>query len=101
LYTIRTAVLADLSMPPKLKDLAKMAGMSETKMKQLFKQVFGDTIYNYYQRARMEEAAFLLRQAGYSVSETGYHLGFANLSHFSRLFENHFGLTPKKYATTG
>jgi AraC-like DNA-binding protein len=101
LYTIRTAILADVSMPPKLKDLAKMSGMSETKMKQLFKQVFGDTIYNYYQKTRMEEAAFLLRQAGYSVSETGYHLGFSNLSHFSRLFEKQFGLTPKKYSTTG
>ena len=90
LYTIRTAVLADLSMPPKLKDLAKMAGMSETKMKQLFKQVFGDTIYNYYQRARMEEAAFLLRQAGYSVSETGYHLGFAKLASYSMYLKSRF-----------
>lgn len=98
LYSIRTAILADVSMPPKLNELARMAGMSETKMKQLFKQTFGDTIYNYYQRERMEEAAFLIRKAGYSVSEAGYHLGFSNLSHFSRLFEKHHGITPKKYS---
>jgi AraC-like DNA-binding protein len=101
LSAIRTAILSDLSEPPKLQALAKMAGMSETKMKQLFKQTFGDTIYNYYQTERMREAGFLLKHAGYSVSETGYHLGFSNLSHFSRLFEKHFGITPKKYASPG
>jgi AraC-like DNA-binding protein len=98
LYSIRSAIIADVSMPPKLNELAKMAGMSETKMKQLFKQTFGDTIYNYYQKERMEEAAFLIKKAGYSVSEAGYHLGFSNLSHFSRLFEKHHGTTPKKYS---
>ncbi|HEY0177254.1 MAG TPA: AraC family transcriptional regulator [Pedobacter sp.] len=101
LYAIRTAIIADISMQPKLNELAKMAGMSETKMKQLFKQIFGDTIYNYYQKERMDEAAFLIKRAGYSVSEAGYHLGFSNLSHFSRLFEKHHGNTPKKYSYTG
>ena len=97
LYRIRTDILADMGQPPHLSDLATKVGMSETKMKQLFKQTFGDTIYNYYQHERMQEAGFLLKHAGYSVSETGYRLGFSNLSHFSRLFEKHFGTTPKKY----
>ena len=101
LYAIRTLMMTDLSLPPRLNDLAKKTGLSETKMKQLFKQVFGDTIYNYYQKVRMEEAAFLLKKAGYSVSETGYQLGFSNLSHFSRLFERHHGLTPKKFTLAG
>lgn len=101
LLVIRTAILADLSVPPSLPELAKMAGFGETKMKDLFKQVFGDTIYNYYQQARMEEAAFLLKHSGLSVSETGYKLGFANLSHFGRLFEKYHGAKPKKYATGG
>lgn len=100
-YAVRTAIIADMSSPSRLNELSKMAGMSETKIKHLFKQVFGDTIYNYYQQVRMEEAAFLLKQAGYSVSEAGYQLGFSNLSHFSRLFEKHHGLTPKKFALAG
>jgi AraC-like DNA-binding protein len=101
LFLIRTAILSDLAVPPSLPELAKMAGFGETKMKDLFKQVFGDTIYNYYQQARMEEAAFLLKHGGLSVSEIGYQLGFTNLSHFGRLFEKYHGVMPKKYAAGG
>jgi AraC-like DNA-binding protein len=99
LFAIQAAILADLGLPPQLQALAKMANMSETKMKLLFKQVFGDTIYNYYQKFRMEEAAFLLKHGGKTVSEVGYQLGFSNLSHFSKLFQKHYGTTPKKYSS--
>ena len=98
---LQKIILEDLSNPPVLAALSKTIGMSETKMKQLFKQTFGETIYNYYQQMRLAEAAFLLKQAGLSVSEVGYQLGFNNLSHFSKLFERQFGLTPKKYASAG
>jgi AraC-like DNA-binding protein len=99
LLHIRNEVLKDLSVPPILHELASIAAMSETKLKQLFKQTFGDTIYNYYQQARMEEAAFLLKQGDRTVAEVGYELGFSNLSHFSRLFEKHYGLNPKRFST--
>lgn len=98
LLLIRNEILSDLSTPPVIAQLATIASMSETKLKQLFKQTFGDTIYNYYQRARMEEAAFLLKQAKHSVSQVGYELGFSNLSHFSRLFKKQYGTTPKKFS---
>jgi len=101
LSIIRKAILSDLSQPPSLPDLAKLGGLSETKMKDLFRQVFGDSIYNYYQTARMEEAAYLLRHKNYSVSEAGYQLGFSNLSHFTRLFERYHQQKPKKYASGG
>ncbi|HEX5555612.1 MAG TPA: AraC family transcriptional regulator [Chitinophagaceae bacterium] len=101
LMMIRNEILNDLSSPPVLNELAKMAAMSETKLNQLFRQTFGDSIFNYFQKARMEEAAFLLKQANRSVSEAGYELGFSNLSHFSRLFKKHYGTTPKKYSVEG
>jgi AraC-like DNA-binding protein len=98
LLYIRNEIISDLSVPPVIRELAQEAAMSETKLKQLFKQTFGTTIYNYYQQARMEEAAFLLKQGKHSVGEVGYELGFSNLSHFSRLFEKHYGLNPKRYS---
>jgi len=88
-------LLADLSLIPHLKNLSREIGISLTKMKYLFRLMFHDSIYNYYQKARMQEAARLL--INNTVSETGYALGFSNLSHFGRLFEKHFQLKPKRF----
>ncbi|MBE9461532.1 helix-turn-helix domain-containing protein [Dyadobacter subterraneus] len=95
IYLAKTLILNDLSVPPELVKLSEDIGMSLTKMKQLFRQVFGDSIYNYYQTARMNEAARLLQYL--SVSETGYQLGFSNLSHFARLFEKFHKIKPKRF----
>jgi len=32
------------------------------------------------------------------VSDVGYQMGFTNLSHFSRVFEEHIGMKPKQYS---
>ncbi len=99
LERVRLAVFADLRIPPQLPELASLAGMSLSKLTDLFRQVFGDSIYAYYPKVRLAEAGYLLRQAGCSVSETGYRVDFSNLSHFSRLFEKHYGVKPKRFAT--
>jgi AraC-like DNA-binding protein len=98
IYQVRAIILADLSSPPNLSGLSRNVGMSSTKMKQLFRQIFGDSIYNYYQVERMNEAAQLLRN--FSVSQVGYSIGFSNLSHFTRLFEKHHQMKPKRYKDT-
>lgn len=98
LLYIRKEIISDLSTPPVLRELAQIAAMSETKLKQLFKQTFGTTIYTYYQQARMEEAAFMLKNNKHSVAQVGHELGFSNLSHFSRLFEKHYGQSPKRFS---
>ena len=98
MYLIRDKLMADLSVPPNLADLTLFSNMSESKMNRLFKQIFGNSIYHYYQKLRMKEAAFLIKEQNLSVSEAGYSLGFSNLSHFTRLFEKHMGIKPKKYS---
>ena len=95
LFRVRDQVVAALAAPPALPQLARSIGMNEAKLSGLFRQIFGTSIYQYYQAARMGEAK--RRLAHFSVSEVGYQLGFANLSHFTRLFAKHHGLNPKQY----
>ena len=98
MYALRDKLMADLSVLPNLPDLARFSGISESKMTRLFRQIFGSSIYDYYQTLRMHEAAYLIREQTLSIAEAGYRVGFSNLSHFSRLFEKHYGTTPKRFA---
>lgn len=98
IYKVRERMLEHLDVPPVIHNLALFAGMSPTKLKRLFRQVFGNSIFSYYQQRRMEEAARLLREEKMPVSAVGYQLGFTNLSHFSSLFKEHLGMKPKQYS---
>jgi AraC-like DNA-binding protein len=100
IYRVRDKILESMNEPPKLEDLVLFSGMSKSKMQNLFKQVFGNSIYNYYQSFRMRQAAEMIREERISISEVGYYMGFSNLSHFTRMFERHIGVKPKKYATS-
>ncbi|MGH1516665.1 helix-turn-helix domain-containing protein [Chryseobacterium sp. JK1] len=100
IYNVKKKILDHLEIPPVIGELSLQAGMSPTKLKRLFRQVFGDSIFSYYQKFRMKEAAFLLREKQYTVSEAGYQLGFTNLSHFSKIFKEHIGTNPKQYSMT-
>ncbi len=97
-YEIRDRILEHLDSPPNLSTLARSAGFSESKLKRLFKQIFGSSLFSYYQGFRIQEAARLLKENKLTVSEVGYAMGFTNLSHFSRAFEQHIGMKPKKYS---
>jgi len=98
IYSIKNYLQTNLDKAPDIASLAREAGMSEPKMRKLFTQTFGKGVFEYYQHMRMQEAAWLLKEKRLAVSEVGYRLGFTNLSHFSRVFEQHIGMKPKKYS---
>ncbi|MEN5085047.1 AraC family transcriptional regulator [Sphingobacterium faecium] len=98
LYQVKERLLNNLEEAPSIAELSKFSGVSETKLKRLFNQVFGKSIFQYFQNFRMQEAARLLREERLSVSEVGYQLGFSNLGHFTKVFEAVIGVKPKKYS---
>jgi len=98
IYTVKEQMLKHLEITPVINELAVSAQMSPSKLKRLFRQIFGNSIFSYYQEFRMKEAARLLKEERLSVSEVGYRLGFTNLSHFSRVFNEHVGMKPKQYS---
>lgn len=100
IYAVRNHLQTHLNEPPSIASLAREVGMSEPKLRKLFKQTFGKGVFELYQSTRMQEAARMLKEKQLSVSEVGYQLGFTNLSHFSRVFEEYMGSKPKKYSVT-
>jgi len=95
IYLVRIALLKDFTKCPRIPELAELSGLGLTKLQKLFRQIFGQSIHKYYQTMQMMQAGSLLNHL--SVSETGYKLGFTNLSHFTRVFEKHHQIKPKQF----
>lgn len=95
LREVELAITKDFSEPcPTINELARLASMSPSKLKHLFKTVYGKPIYQYYQHHRMMKAKSLLLTKQFSIKEIGMNLGYANLSNFSTAFKKEFGILP-------
>ena len=86
-----------LTLPLDIQELAKMACMSRSRFYQCFKQQLGCTPLEYQHQRRMSRAYQLLQQH-HSVTQVSYDLGYQSLSHFSRRFHQHFGVSPRQVA---
>jgi len=90
----RRILLARLTAPPRLPELARLAGLNEAKLKHGFRTHFGETVYGMLRRQRLDEARRLLRLGRYNVTEVALRVGYANPSKFAAAFRAQFGLSP-------
>ena len=63
----------------------------------LFKKETGDTFGNYLTNIRIKTSKALLTKTDYSYSQIAYSLGFCSQSHFTKVFHQHTGYTPKEF----
>ena len=97
LMHIEALLVKDFTVPaPTIPELARTAMMSETKLKTLFKKVYGSGLYAYFQKNRMLKARLLLVSKKYSIKEVGIQLGFQNLSNFTIAFKKQFNILPSE-----
>lgn len=81
--------------PPNIAALAIKAFMTKVRLSHAFKQVYGTSIYSYYQNQRMQKAHELLSTGNFSVKEVSEKLGYTNLSNFVLAFTKQFDTAPK------
>ena len=89
-------LLKNFITPPTISELAHICATNETKLKKIFKEVYGTTIYKYIQRLKLDHANLLLTQERLSVKEIAKRVGYSHQGHFSKLFYEHFGVLPKE-----
>jgi AraC-like DNA-binding protein len=85
-----------LDNPPSLEELAAQVGMSVTSFKSVFSRIYGMPPFAYLRDLRLERAMCLLQNEGLRVTEAALEVGYNNLSHFAKIFEARFGLTPSR-----
>ena len=90
-------VIERMADPPTLTELAKEIELPLAYLKDGFKQIYGDTVFNFLWEYKMEYARRMLNTKKYNVSEVSYEVGYSTPSHFIAAFKKKFGITPKKY----
>ena len=90
----REILLEHIGEPLTIKELSRKVAINECYLKKGFKEMFGATIFDFYQSQRMEHARYLLYEKGLSVTEVSIMLGYSSISHFSTAFKKHTGLKP-------
>ena len=89
-------ILSHLIEPlPSTKTLAKMLVTNEFYLKVAFKNLYGSSIYRYYNKCRLEHAYLLITQTNMSLLEVSESCGFGSYTTFSKAFGKLFGITPK------
>ena len=91
------AMVAQLAQEQSLTSTARDVGMSTFYFARVFRELVGESPHQYLLRARLVNAARLLRK-GVSVTDAALDSGFWNLSHFTRTFRRYFGFAPAQYA---
>lgn len=77
--------------------LAVYTELSPGHLSRLFKKETGISISDYIRKKKIEKAQELLKFCDYSLVEISNYLSFSSQSHFTQLFHELTGMTPKKY----
>lgn len=87
---------ANISEFKTIEELAKMVGMNTSKLKSEFKITFGETIFAYQVRLRMEYAKNELKLTQKSITTIANETGYNYVQHFSKAFKKFHGSLPSE-----
>ncbi len=87
----------ELPRVPTLDEAARAAGISRFRLAHLLKALTGKTYGRHVAQARIERACRRLRDTAQDCAGLAAELGFADQSHFTRVFRAVTGTTPAAY----
>ncbi len=90
-------VISQMAEPPSLQEIANEIGLSVSKLKEGFKHIYGESVFNFLLDYKLEFARKQLLTKQYNVSEISLQVGYSTASHFIAAFKKKYGTTPKQY----
>jgi len=85
----------------KLRDLARLANVSQRHLTRIFRRVTGVSPTKYAARVKAQVAADLLRDSNLSIEEITERCGFQDPRHLRRLFRQAYGTSPAAFRKGG
>ena len=96
-FSLKQVVEYHLFDPLSIEELSGLANVSVPTFKRKFKQFFGESPGRYIRQKRMERARELLKINTDSITEVAFKCGYPDPGHFSKVFRQHVGLSPRQY----
>lgn len=96
LYYVRELVSTNLQNPYSIRELSRLAGINEFKLKKGFKEVFSSTIFQYLFDERMQLGQKLLLEKDCNIADIAQVVGYKNPTHFTAAFKRKYGMLPKE-----
>lgn len=94
-------ILAHLEEPlPSLKELSKLFGTNEYKLKDGFRHFFKTSIYKFYTVERLKRAYLMIQQTTIPLKNIAIMNGFTDYPNFSKSFKKQFGISPNEIVRT-
>lgn len=79
-------------------DIATHVKMSNSRFRTLFKEVTKQSVIDYFNDIKIEQAKILIRKDLYSFAEISERLGYSSESYFSSHFKQKTSMTPSEYS---
>jgi len=97
LFAAREMIAADISRHYTIEQIAMHVGLSTTKLKKGFKELFKTTLFEYLETERMEKAKELMRSTDKSLKQISRLAGFRYMNNFNKAFKRTFGVSPHEW----
>lgn len=93
-------IAAHLAEPLTVNELAKQVNLSPSAFSRIFREVTGQSPYQFVKDQRLLRARDLFGQGRRGVTDVARSVGYPSLSHFIKEFRARFGSTPGEYVET-
>lgn len=97
IYKVKKEIDKDILNVPEMDDLIKIAEMSDSKLREGFKNIYGTPIYTYIKIEKMKKAMQLLAADHLSIADIGKMCGYKSPSKFSAAFKSVHEITPSEF----
>lgn len=87
--------------PFELASVARLSGLSVSRLAHLFKEETGVTVRQFLELQRLQHAEQLLRMSSLSVAEIAFSVGFEDPFYFSNRFRLRTGKSPSEFRGAG
>lgn len=80
-----------------LNTLAEQFHLSPNYLSKIFKEQTGQSILDFINQCRLEQAAFYLEHTDLNIDTIAQKVGFSHTTYFIKKFREKYGVTPKNY----